>query len=112
MSTSAQFVQRLIAVAAVFQGGAAHAQAAPIDACTLNGKALFGRVQIVESFPDFKVRRVESFADLRVQIVESFPDACGEWQIVESFPDFTVQFVDSFADFDMTEVSSFPGESF
>jgi hypothetical protein len=78
--------------------------------CTLKDIPLHGRVQIVDSFPDLKVRRVESFPDLKVQIVESFPDECGQWQIVESFPDFTVQFVDSFADLEITEVSSFPGE--
>lgn len=32
-----------------------------------------GEWQIVESFPDFKVKVVESFPDIEVKVVESFP---------------------------------------
>lgn len=77
--------------------------------CTLEDAALFGRVQVVDSFPDFKVAVVDSFPDLKVKPVSSFPDACGEWRFVDSFPDFTVQFVDSFPDFTIEFVESFPG---
>jgi hypothetical protein len=45
-----------------------------------------GRIQYVNSFPDYKVQAVTSFADLHVQIVTSFPDKPGQWQIVDSFP--------------------------
>ena len=48
---------------------------------------LYGKVKIVESFPDIKVQIVESFEDLDVKIVESFPDQCGKVKLVESFPD-------------------------
>lgn len=77
--------------------------------CSLNGITLYGKVQIVDSFPDLKVKRVDSFPDLNVQWVESFPDQCGKWQEVTAFPDFTIQYVDSFPDLEIKEVTSFPG---
>jgi len=79
------------------------------EACKVNGFALYGDVQIVESFPDIKVQVVESFPDLKVQIVESFPDECGQWRFVESFPDLKIQYVDSFPDIKIKMVTSFPG---
>ena len=48
---------------------------------------VFGKIQFVTSFPDFKVKEVDSFPDLRVQIVEAFPNKPGEWQIVDSVRD-------------------------
>ena len=53
---------------------------------TVKGKTypLYGKVKIVESFPDVKVKIVESFPDVKVQIVESFPDI--KVKLVESFP--------------------------
>lgn len=77
--------------------------------CTFKGKKLYGRVQFVEHFPDFKVQVVDSFPDLKVQTVSSFPDSCGKWQIVNSFPDFKVQIVNYFADFKIRFVDHFPG---
>ena len=68
------------------------------DDCTYNAIALYGEVEVVESFPDLKVKQVTSF-----------PDDCGEWEFVESFPDFTIEFVDSFPDIKIEYVSSFPG---
>jgi hypothetical protein len=79
--------------------------------CSFRDKRLFGKVKIVESFPDVRVKVVSSFADLKVKQVESFADECGEWQFVESFPDFTIQYVDSFADVEITMVKEFPGPS-
>lgn len=72
--------------------------------CTLKGK-----VQFVDSFPDYKIQIVSSFPDIKVQKVTSFPDDAGEWQIVDSFPDFKVQVVDSFPDLKVQYVDSFPG---
>ncbi|MCT7983176.1 hypothetical protein NG796_07705 [Laspinema sp. A4] len=77
--------------------------------CTYNDISLFGKVQIVESFPDLKIQMVASFPDLRVKMVNSFPDACGKWQVVESFPDFKVKVVDSFPDLKIKWVDSSPG---
>jgi hypothetical protein len=74
--------------------------------CTYNGKKLWGKVQYVDSFPDFKVK-VSYFPDLNVQET-SFPTSCGQWQVVTSFPDFKVQKVDYFEDFDIA-YSYFPG---
>jgi hypothetical protein len=85
--------------------------AAKLNKCTLNGKPLYGKVQVVKSFPDFRVQIVESFADLNVQRVKHFPDACGKWQWVNSFPDFTVEYVEGSPDFTITFVENFPGEN-
>ena len=80
-----------------------------ISNCSYKGKPLFGKVQVVTSFPDLKVKLVESFPDLKVQKVTSFPDRCGKWEIVTSFPDFTVQYVKSFPDFTVKFVEIFTG---
>lgn len=77
--------------------------------CSFNGKKLYGKIGIVTSFPDIKVKVVSSFPDLKVQKVHSFPSACGKWEFVTSFPDTTVQFVDSFPDVQIEFVDSFPG---
>lgn len=70
---------------------------------------IYGRIQFVSSFPDYKVKVVSSFPDLKVKIVDSFPDSAGKWQIVNSFPDYKIQIVDSFPDFTIQYVDSFPG---
>ena len=70
---------------------------------------LYGKVKIVEHFPDIKVKIVDSFEDLDVKIVESFPDQCGKFKLVESFPDVKVQIVNSFPDIKVKIVESFPG---
>lgn len=78
-------------------------------ACTAKGIKLYGKVKVVESFPDLRVQVVESFPDLKVQVVTSFPDKCGKWQFVDSFPDFTIQYVESFPDIKVKFVKTFPG---
>lgn len=70
---------------------------------------IHGRIQYVNSFPDYKVQAVTSFPDLRVEIVKSFPNSPGKWQIVESFPDYKIEMVNSFPDFTIEFVNSFPG---
>ena len=77
--------------------------------CSFKGKKLYGKIQVVTSFPDVKVQVVTSFPDVKVQNVTSFPDKCGKWQIVTSFPDTKVQFVTSFPDVKIQYVESFPG---
>jgi hypothetical protein len=74
--------------------------------CTYKGKKLWGKVQYVDSFPDFKVK-ISSFPDLNVHET-SFATRCGEWEKVTAFGDFKVQIVDFFEDFDIA-YSSFPG---
>lgn len=71
---------------------------------------IYGRIQIVNSFPDYRVKVVRSFPDLKVQVVKSFPNGPGRWQMVESFPDYKIQLVDSFPDFEIQYVDSFPGK--
>ena len=77
--------------------------------CTFEGRKLYGKVQVVNSFPDLKVQVVSSFPDLKVQEVTAFPDSCGKWQRVESFPDLKIQFVNSFPDIKIEYVNSYPG---
>jgi hypothetical protein len=77
--------------------------------CSLEGKKLYGRVQVVDAFADFEVRVVDAFPDLRVQTVDAFPDSCGRWKMVDAFPDFTIKYVDAFSDFDIKRVDAFPG---
>ena len=76
--------------------------------CTLNGKKLYGKVRVVDSFPTFKVRVTNAFPDLKVEKVTAFPDRCGRWEFVTAFEDFSVQFVDAFEDFSIDYVTSFP----
>lgn len=77
--------------------------------CTYNGIKLFGKVKIVDHFPDIKVQKVDHFEDLSVQFVKNFPNSCGKWQLVDNFPDFTIQLVDNFPDITIKEVNNFPG---
>ncbi len=77
--------------------------------CTYKGRKLYGKVQVVDAFPDFRVQIVSAFPDLKVQRVDVFADSCGRWQFVDAFPDFKVQFVDAFSDFDIQYVDAFPG---
>jgi len=87
----------------------ANSQKLDRSSCAYAGKPLFGRVQIVTSFPDIKVSTVSSLEDLKVQVVTSLPDRCGKWQFVNSFPDLKVQFVESFPDIKIRFVEAFPG---
>ena len=57
------------------------------ETCKYKDFKMYGKIEIVESFPDVKVQVVESFPDLKVKVVESFPDNCGEWEFVDNFPD-------------------------
>ena len=63
------------------------------------GKKLYGKVMVVDHFPDFKVQVVYSFPDLKVENVSSFPNKNGQWEFVDHFPDFTIEYVDNFPDF-------------
>lgn len=54
------------------------AHAANLSGCSLNGIPLFGKVKVVNSFPDFKVKQVTAFADLKVKPVNAFADSCGK----------------------------------
>ena len=69
-----------------------------------------GRIQIVKSFPDYKVKAVKSFPDLKVQVVKSFPGP-GKWMIVDSFPDFKIQLVESFPDFTVEFADGIPEQA-
>lgn len=70
---------------------------------------LFGKIQIVDHFPDVKIQRVQHFADIKVKWVDHFPDKPGLWKKVDHFPDYKVQFVDHFPDYKIQEVEHFPG---
>ena len=105
-----QFVFGLLSVGILLWLSAGPAQAGKLDSkCSFKGKNLWGKVQLVTSFPDIKVQVVKSFPDLKVKKVKSFPNSCGKWQFVTSFPDIKIQLVNSFPDIKVEYVSSFPG---
>jgi hypothetical protein len=105
------FFHGLLACAVVFLVAFRPAPDVKFDCntCTINGFKMWGKIKVVESFPDVKVQIVESFPDLKVKTVESFPDECGKWKYVESFPDVKIKFVTSFPDIKIKMVDSFPG---
>jgi hypothetical protein len=37
-----------------------------------------------------KVQIVEAFPDLKVKVVDMFPDECGKWKFIDTFPDTKV----------------------
>lgn len=75
-------------------------------------RKLYGRIQIVDSFPDYEVRIVEVGGDLNVKIVDSFADSPGKWKIVNDLPDYKVRIVDHFPDIEIKIVDAFPGVPF
>jgi len=77
--------------------------------CSFRGKKLYGKIQVVTSFPDVKVQEVTAFPDLKVEEVKAFPDKCGQWLMVKAFPDTKVQLVTSFPDVKIQRVTAFPG---
>ena len=81
----------------------------PKAACTYNGIPLKGKVKIVDSGEDFKIRYVSYDADIRVKLVDWMADDCGEWQIVESGEDFKVKVVDWNEDLKVEKVQFTPG---
>ncbi|ACT13860.1 MULTISPECIES: hypothetical protein [Pectobacterium] len=70
---------------------------------------VYGRIQIVDSFPDYRVQIVNAHEHLRVQEVTAFANRAGEWEIVDNFPDFKIQIVDVHPDFKIRLVDHFPG---
>ena len=84
-------------------GGANTAPAKP------DVKKIFGRIQYVTAFPDYKVEIVSVFEDLRVQEVTALANSAGKWQIVTALPDFKIQKVTAFADFRISFVNALPG---
>ena len=77
--------------------------------CSFKGKKLYGKIKIVDAFPDLKVQVVDAFPDLKVQVVDAFPDKCGKWKMVDAFPEIKVQMVTAFPDIKIKYVTAFPG---
>ena len=90
-------------------GAGAQAEQASQANAKVDVAKIYGKIQFVNSFPDYKVQIVNSFPDLKVKVVNSFPDKPGKWKIVNSFPDYKIQIVNSFPDFKVKYVNSFPG---
>lgn len=70
---------------------------------------LYGKIKVVDNFPDVKVKKVDNFADIKVKWVDNFADSPGKWEKVDNFPDYKVQFVDNFPDYKIEVVDNFPG---
>jgi hypothetical protein len=77
--------------------------------CSYNGIQLYGKVEIVEDFPDITVKQVDDFADLNVKKVEDFANECGKWKIVDESADFKVKLVEDFEDIQVKMVNDSPG---
>ncbi|HOK52331.1 MAG: hypothetical protein WHT29_07110 [Bacteroidales bacterium] len=77
--------------------------------CKCKGIPLYGRVQFVDAFEDFRIQFVDVFPDIKVRFVDYNSTKCGEWRVVTSFPDFKVKIVDQFPDFKVQQVDAFPG---
>lgn len=60
---------------------------------------VFGKICVVNAFPDYKVRVDNSAPDIRISVVHAAANMPGQWQFVSAFPDYTIQFVDAFEDF-------------
>lgn len=100
-----------VAIVAIATTACDALEAAGLDtkACAYNGIPLWGKVAVVEHFPDFTVAVVDAFPDLKVKTVEHFADDCGEWIMVDAFADFSIAFVESFPDLRIRWVEHFPG---
>lgn len=98
---------------ALFFFGSTHALAESktfdVAACTFKGKPLYGKIQVVDAFPDVRVQIVSAFPDVKVEQVTAFPTSCGKWKFVSAFPDLKVEFVKSFPDIKIQFVDAFPG---
>lgn len=70
---------------------------------------LYGKIEVVDAFPDVKIQKVDAFPDIKVEWVDAFPDKPGKWKKVTAFPDYKVQFVDAFPDYKVEFVTAFPG---
>jgi hypothetical protein len=70
---------------------------------------IYGRIQYVDAFPDYRVEVVDSLADLEVEEVLSLPNGPGLWQVVDSSPDYRIQIVETFGDFKVRFVKTFSG---
>jgi hypothetical protein len=109
MIQSIQIALFLVTVFLHFPGPARAPEEKITKNCTYKGMKLYGKIKIVDNFPDIKIKIVENFPDLKVKIVDNFPDKCGEWQIVDNFPDLKVQIVENFPDIKVKFVENFPG---
>ena len=109
--TNANMAKRIVTcmVAMVLAAGSMAAGEVKIDKenCTItkDGKTykLYGKVKIVDSFEDIKVKIVD------IKIVDAFEDSCCKVRIVDSFEDVKVKIVDSFEDVKVKIVEHFEG---
>lgn len=94
----------LVIGAALLQFGAASTSPTKPDV-----SKIFGKIQYVTAFPDYKVEVVTALEDLRVQEVNALPNSVGKWQIVTALPDFKIQKVTALGDFKIRFVTALPG---
>jgi hypothetical protein len=76
--------------------------------CTFKGKKLYGKVKIVNSNADFKVRVVDYSEDISIKKTVNNPSSCGEWKFVESSEDFKIQIVKDGEDFKIRYITGSP----
>lgn len=77
--------------------------------CTLNGKPLYGFIQIVDTGEDVKIQNVTTAPDLKIEVVKSGPSRCGQWLFVNTGANLKVRFVNTGADLHIQFVTTGPG---
>ena len=70
---------------------------------------IYGNIQFVDHYPDYKVQVVDHYPDLKVQKVDHYPDSAGKWKTVDHYPDYKIQIVDHYPDFTIQYVDHYPG---
>jgi hypothetical protein len=77
--------------------------------CMYKGKKLSGRIELVDTFPDIRVRVVKSNPHLRVQKMKANTARCGEWEIVKFPPSLRVMIDQVHGEIDIQYVNFSPG---
>lgn len=72
------------------------------EKCTITkyGKTypLYGKVQIVEDYPDFTVKITDDFYDLVIKETGNVQCECGEYRLSDDYPDIRIKIVDDYPD--------------
>jgi hypothetical protein len=77
--------------------------------CSVNGKKLFGYIQIVDTGEDITVQNVTTGEDLKVEVVRTGPSNCGQWLFINTGANLKIKFVTTGADLHIQFVTTGAG---
>lgn len=80
-----------------------------IEQRNLIARGLYGRIQLTDVNPHYRVRVIEGMPDLRVRVVTAAPNAPGRWQFVDVNPDYRVSIVQGGEDLTISFVNGGEG---